>query len=79
MAHDLTPPLNQELPGDEVVSVEIRVNGIIVYKRDAVLNRVLGGSTGRYKTDDGEKFTFNRTRGVLDLAGELLKEKGDRR
>lgn len=64
-------------PGGEVVSVEVRVNGILHFKREGVLN-VLQGATKRFKTDDGEMVQHNRALGVIGFARALLKPRGGR-
>lgn len=64
-------------PGGEVVSVEVRVNGILRFKREGVLNS-LQGNTKRFKTDDGEMVQHNRGLGVIGFALALLKPKGAR-
>jgi len=67
------PPKTRDDPGGDIVTVIVMQNGIIDYKREGVLTELIGnGSVGRYKTDDGDSITHNRSQGAKELARKLL-------
>ena len=67
------PPLTLDDPGGESVSVEIKVNGIVVFRRDAVITGV-DNNRRSYKIDDGDRVLNGRFKGIKDLAVTLIEK-----
>ena len=63
-------------PGGIVVSVEVRVNGILRKKREAVLGAIDKKKT--FKTDDSEYITIRKNSSFERIAARLLLSKGER-
>lgn len=71
------PPIRRkEDPGGTVISVEIRVNGIIKKKRDAVLSNIAENKT--FKTDDGDRVLIRKKSSIERIAARMLLDKGVR-
>ena len=78
MARDL------DTPGGEYISVQILVNGNLVFMRDAVLSQIIGKAVREYKVDDSGRFTVppKGTQDPVDfyksIAERLLLPQGKR-
>lgn len=70
---ELPEPRSPSDPGAEVVTLELRVNGIVRYKREAVLLEDKNQRpVSRYKTDDGGTFVVADALTLFDVAQRLL-------
>lgn len=58
-------------PGGEVISVEIKVNGITKAIRHATLAGI-SNQTKRYKLDDGRQLTVNSNMDLKGIVNQLL-------
>lgn len=71
-------------PGGEYVSVQIRVNGHVVFMRDCTLKQINPGGVREYKVDDSDTFTVpSRTQAPTkedykDIAQRLMLPRGQR-
>lgn len=65
-------------PGGDYVSVTVERNGILIYKRDAVLSEVLPAGVARWKVDDTDLITVPPTQDALDIAKRIMNTKGHR-
>jgi len=58
-------PLNA--PGGEVVQLSIKVNGKVIYMRNATLFE-----DGKYRLDDGSDIAHGRVQGPIELVKKIL-------
>ena len=72
-------------PGGEYVSIQVKVNGQIVYMRDAVLAAIRPSGQRRYKVDDSDYLLMprkdlaqNRKAYFVQMARRLLNPRGKR-
>ncbi len=65
-------------PGGDYISVTVERNGIVVFRRDAVLSEVLSQKATRWKVDDTDRITVTSNQGPLDIAKRIMKDKGSR-
>jgi hypothetical protein len=52
-------PRDIDTEGGEYISLQIKVNGNLVFQRDCVLTKVRPNGNRRYKVDDSDFFTLN--------------------
>lgn len=67
-----------EEPGKDYISVSVERNGILIYKRDAVLNRRVSPAVTRWKIDDSDFILVQDTQDPIDIAKRLMEPKGQR-
>lgn len=71
-------------PGGEYVSVQIRVNGHVVFMRDCTLKDINPGGVRTYKVDDSDEFKVPRRtqaptkEDYKDIARKLMNPRGSR-
>ena len=71
-------PRSIDEPGGDYISVTVERNGIVIYKRDAVLSEVIAGGVTRWKVDDTDKIFVTSNQGPVDIARRMLAPKGSR-
>jgi hypothetical protein len=78
-------PRDIDTEGGEYISLQITVNGNLVFQRDCVLTKVRPNGNRRYKVDDTDFFTLNPRNGppnrnlYAGIGKRLLENKRNRR